>query len=222
MEIPFDIIVDTEFTNAAPGSGLASFVLSRPPMFYLESFSPPSPGQGSDPIRHWKKCADWTEDQQATKVLRHNLVGSAVQLAHLLRHLNAHTSGSDIPLHSPSYHSQEPSPAVLEIPSTSLAAFDGTGYHYLPEDSVDPRQPDHQILTHKRSFSPVSGQQLTPHDEPVHLPIARPPSGVASEPDLSMYSQYPRHSAIEVSQPSSYTHYPETALPHHTSFFAFC
>lgn len=223
MEIPFDIIVDTEFTNAAPGSGLASFILSRPPTFYLESFSPPSPGGGTEPIRHWKNCADWTEDQQATKVLRHNLVGSAVQLAHVLRYLNAHTSGSDIRLHSPSYHSQEPSPAALELPLQPLAAFDGTGDRYLPQDSVDLHQPDHPVLTHERSLSPsVSGRQLTLHDESVHLPIARPTSGVISEPDPSMYLQYPRHPVTEVSQPTSYSDYPETPLPHHTSFFAFC
>ncbi|KAG8213196.1 hypothetical protein J3R82DRAFT_11660 [Butyriboletus roseoflavus] len=215
MEIPFDIIVDTEFTNAAPGSGLASFILSRPPTFYLESFSPPSPGRGTEPIRHWKKCADWTEDQQATKVLRHNLVGSAVQLAHVLRHLNAHTSGSDIRLLSPSYHSQEPSTAVLEIQPPPLAAFDGTGYRYHPQDNVDLRQPDHSTLAHKRSFPPVSGRQLILHDESVHLPIARPPSG--SEPEPSMYPEYPRHPAIEVSQSISYSNYPETALPHHIS-----
>ncbi|KAH0833142.1 hypothetical protein J3R83DRAFT_12139 [Lanmaoa asiatica] len=133
MEIPFDIIVDTEFTNAAPGSGLASFILSRPPTFYLESFSSPNLGRATEPVRYWKKCADWTEDQQATKVLRHNLVGSAVQLAHVLRHLNAHTSGSDIRLYSPSYHYHEPSPAVLEIQPPPLAtAFSGT----LHDESV--------------------------------------------------------------------------------------
>lgn len=216
MEIPFDIIIDTEFTNAAPGSGLASFILSRPPTFYLESFSPPSPGQGTEPIRHWKRCADWTEDQQATKVLRHNLVGSAVQLAHVLRHLNVHTSGSDIPLLSPSYHSQEPSPAVLEIQPPPLAAFDGTGYRYHPqEDTVDLRQPDHSVLAHKRSFSPVSDRQLILHDESVPLPITRPPSGVIPEPDSLMYPEYPPHPALEVSRSTSYSNYPETAPPHH-------
>src|SRR5271154_3003861 len=41
MEIPFDTILDTEFANAAPGSGLASFTLSQPPIFYLENISSP-------------------------------------------------------------------------------------------------------------------------------------------------------------------------------------
>ena len=215
MEIPFDIIVNTKFTNAAPGSGLASFLLSQPPTFYLESYSPLNPGRDTDPVRHWKKCADWTEDQQATKVLRHNLVGSAVQLTHVLRHLNAHASGSDIRLHSPSYHSQEPSPAALEVQPPPLAAFASTGYHYHPQDSVD-HQPDHLILTHKRSFSsPVPSQHLSLHDEPLHLPIARPPSDVVLDPDLSMYPRYPQHPAIQLSQSASYSNYSETALSHH-------
>ncbi|KAI0048981.1 homeobox-domain-containing protein, partial [Auriscalpium vulgare] len=78
MEIPFDIIVDTEFTNAAPGMGLATFFLSQPPAFFLEDVP-------ADGTRAWKRCADWTEGMQATKVLRHDLIGSAVQLAHVLR-----------------------------------------------------------------------------------------------------------------------------------------
>ncbi|KAI9567294.1 hypothetical protein HD554DRAFT_982703 [Boletus coccyginus] len=197
MEIPFDIIANTKFTNAAPGSGLASFLLSRPPTFYLESFSPPCPGPGTQSVRYWKKCADWTEDQQATKVLRHNLVGSAVQLAHVLRHVNAHTSGSDIRLHSPSYHSQELSPAALEVQPPPLAPFASSGYYFHP--------------------------QLSLLDESLQLPFARPPSSVIIESDPSMYPRYPRHPAIEASQPTSYSNYPETALPHHISqFFTFC
>lgn len=220
MEIPFDIIIDTEFTNAAPGSGLASFTLSQPPTFYLESFSPPHPARGTEPVRHWKKCADWTEDQQATKVLRHNLVGSAIQLAHVLRHLNTHMSGSDIRLHSPSYHShsQEPSPTVLEVHPLPPAAFAGVGFHYHPQNSVDLRQPDHPILTHKRSFSsPAPGHQLSLRDESVHLPIAQPSSSMIPEPDSSVYPQYPRHPVIEVSQSNSYSNYSNNALPYHIS-----
>ncbi|KAL4066766.1 hypothetical protein V8B97DRAFT_1659865 [Scleroderma yunnanense] len=126
MEVPFDIIADTEFTNAAPGSGLVSFLLARPPTFYLETLSPPTPAQGTEPIRHWKQCADWTEGQQATKILRHDLVGSAVQLAHVLRHLNAHTSGSDIQLHSPSYMNHDTSPALLHDLAGSYSASGST------------------------------------------------------------------------------------------------
>lgn len=102
MEMAFDTIVETKFTNAAPGTGLASFVFSRPPSFYLETMTSP-PLDGGASLRTWKRCADWTEGMQASKVLRHDLVGSAVQLAHVLRNLNANASGSEISLHPPSY-----------------------------------------------------------------------------------------------------------------------
>lgn len=210
MEIPFDIIIDTEFTNAAPGSGLASFILSEPPTFYLES-SFQHPSRGAEPVRHWKKCADWTENQQATTVLKHSLVGSAVQLAYVVRHLNAQTSGSDVCLHSPGYHShsQEPSPAILEAHPPPPAAFVKTAYHSRPQDS----QLDHANLTHRRSSSlPVPRQQLVLRDESVAPPFTRPSSSVISEPDSSTYPQYPGHPAIEVSQPSLHS---DTALPYY-------
>jgi len=100
MEIPFSIIVETEFVNAAPGSGVASFFLSQPPLFYLEDIAPDP--AGGPPLRTWKRCADWTEGMQATKILRHDLVGSAVQLAYVLRNFQA-AAGSDIRLRCPPY-----------------------------------------------------------------------------------------------------------------------
>lgn len=149
MEIPFEIILDTEFTNAAPGSGLASFVLSQPPIFYLENVS--SPRSDGSVVRHWKRCADWTEGQQATKVLQHDLIGSAVQLAHVLRNLHANTPGSDIPLHSPSYH-VEPAPTPMELPQPPMAGLSGPGFHYR-SGPMDASTPDHHGHRRKRSYS---------------------------------------------------------------------
>jgi len=53
-------------------------------------------------MRSWKRCADWTEGMQASKILRHDLVGSGVQLAYVLRNFQA-TPGSDIRLRCPPY-----------------------------------------------------------------------------------------------------------------------
>ena len=100
MEIPFDTIAETELVDAAPGSSLASFFLTQSPVFYLEDITA-SP-TGGPPGRTWKRCADWTEGMQATKILRHDLVGSAVQLEYLLRKLQA-APGSDIRLRGPTY-----------------------------------------------------------------------------------------------------------------------
>jgi regulatory protein PHO2 len=112
MEIPFDTILNMEFSNAAPGSGLASFFLSQPPLFYLEG---PTQSQADGTVtRQWKRCSDWTEGQQATTVLHHELIGSAVQLAHLLRNLRANNPSTDIHLHSPSYHRPMDVPIALQ------------------------------------------------------------------------------------------------------------
>jgi hypothetical protein len=153
MEIPFDIIVNTEFTNAAPGSGLASFLLSQPPTFFLEEIpSPPA-------LRHWKRCADWTEGNQASKVLRHNLIGSAVQLAHVLRNLHARsTRSTDIPLQSPSYKAGAESPTTMEVPQPPMVGLSGPGFHYQDDTHVS-RQGDH-IHGHKGS---CSGLIMMPH-----------------------------------------------------------
>lgn len=103
MEIPFDTIVETEFVDAAPGSSLASFFLTQPPLFYLEDITTP---HGGPPLRTWKRCADWTEGMQATKVLRHDLVGSTAQLEYVFGKFQAAPS-SDIRLRylQPELHS---------------------------------------------------------------------------------------------------------------------
>jgi regulatory protein PHO2 len=144
MEVPFEIILETDFTNAAPGSGLASFVLSQPPIFYLETVS--SPGPDGSVGREWHRSADWTEGHQATKVLRHDLVGSAVQLAHLVRNLQA--CGSDIALHSPPHvGSVESPPSPMELPRPPLAGLTGPGFRYHSDTST----PQHPLQGRKRS-----------------------------------------------------------------------
>lgn len=185
MEIPFDIIADTEFTNAAPGSGLASFILARPPTFYLESLSPPAAAQGTEPVRHWKQCADWTEDQQATKVLRHEVVGSAVQLAHVLRHLNAHSSGSDIQLHSPSYMNHDTSPSLLQdfrgsyIPPMFSDYSGSTASHNMqtaPQTPLDRGPGAYTPLGQSRPYSAGSSVGF------VHTPLATPSPPILTTP----------------------------------------
>ncbi|GLB45436.1 putative homeodomain containing protein [Lyophyllum shimeji] len=133
MEVPFETIVDTVFTNAAPGSGLATFMLSKPPLFYLEDIGPD--GTARTLTRHWKRCSDWTEGQQATCVLRHDLTGSAVQLAHLLR--NLHTNSTSIPLRPPAYPVQSTTVATMELPPPPTAnPRSGPRYHYQFHDAV--------------------------------------------------------------------------------------
>lgn len=195
MEIPFDTILDTHFTNAAPGSGLASFVLSEPPIFYLESLSTPRPdGSGG---RVWKRCADWTEGMQATKVLRHDLMGSAVQLAHLSRHLSPNSShGSDVQLHTPQYVDNEgPSPTSVSITQPPMAGLSGPGFEQ--EDASDAPQSDYFVHRRKRSYSgPAS---LHHHHDGFDLAIidvnavGNVPRGPTSAPYSTSSYHHPLH-----------------------------
>lgn len=113
MEIPFKNIVTTTFTNTAPGSGVASFHLSEPPIFYLKNVNSPDADGSSD--HYWKQCSDWTEAHQATTVLHHKLKGSAVQLLYILQSLPTN-KGAEIRLRYPSYHVEPPSPIKLPLP----------------------------------------------------------------------------------------------------------
>jgi regulatory protein PHO2 len=201
MEIPFNTILDTQFTNAAPGSGLASFVLSQPPIFYLENLCTPRPdGSGG---RVWKRCADWTEGMQATKVLRHDLIGSAVQLAHLLRNLSTSTTGSDVRLHTPQYISRGGhSPVPVGVPQPPMAGLSGPGYNDR-EDTLDTSQSDYLIHGRKRSYSGPASIHHT-HEES-DLPTVDISAAVDVPQGLvsPTYSSY--HRSIERSHPNSYS-----------------
>jgi regulatory protein PHO2 len=169
MEIPFSTIVDTEFVNAAPGSGLASFFLTRPPLFYLEDLV--APPTGGPPVRSWKRCADWTEGMQASKILRHDLVGSAVQLAHVIRNLQAQAAlpSSDVRLRSGPYmRSDLASGQSLDTNSITLApSLSGQTHGYRPPfggSAVDTGREEMVTDAQKRfSFPGV-------HPQPVNAP----------------------------------------------------
>ncbi|KAH8094578.1 hypothetical protein BXZ70DRAFT_365745 [Cristinia sonorae] len=198
MEIPFDNIVETKFVNAAPGAGLASFFLRQPPLFYLETVTPPS-GNGP-PARGWKPCSDWTEGMQATKVLRHDLVGSAVQLAHVLRNLNVNnSSGSEISLHPPSYR-----PAADISPTPSHASTLGFVEH-------------NQDLMHSSRPEQYGYELQRPHSgDPLQHSLNRTPrhldDGSASHspsPSLLSHGSYPPISPLPTRNFSTYPEYPE-------------
>ncbi|TFK40073.1 hypothetical protein BDQ12DRAFT_482423 [Crucibulum laeve] len=123
MEIPFDSIAETEFDNSLLEGGIVTFLLTNPPIFYLENTS--SPDDDGTIHRDWKRCSDWTEGHEASRVLRHTLVGSAVQLAHLLQSIH-HITGTN-----PTYGADSMSTSPIEaVPAPSMAGLIGPGYHF--------------------------------------------------------------------------------------------
>ncbi|KAI0077261.1 homeobox-domain-containing protein [Panus rudis PR-1116 ss-1] len=200
MEIPFDTIVETKFTNAAPGTGLATFILDRPPLFYLETIGPAAPS--GLPIRGWKRCSDWTEGMQATKVLRHDLLGSAVQLAHLLRNLTSSTSGSEIALHPPSYNAS-PSPGMSsQVVGYVQPAVDAVEGEYWQRRASAP-------VIHRMSHSP----QIV--DSPYSSYSHPTPEGYYSDYD----AKQPRYRPPELElHPSGYPMPMSRSIPRRVSY----
>jgi regulatory protein PHO2 len=217
MEIPFCTIIDTEFVNAAPGSGLASFFLSRPPLFYLEDLvTPPTDGP---PVRSWKRCADWTEGMQATKILRHDLLGSAVQLAHVLRNLQAQAApSSDVRLRGPLYMRSEPpsvEPSSIPLPPS----LQGQTHCYRPPfggSTVDTGREEMVAEVPKRySFPGVQSPLSAPPDTTTYCdPLGTSPhshlgltDSTSSSPAIP-YSSYPLSAASSSSSYSTMSLFP--------------
>ncbi|KAF8622572.1 hypothetical protein AX15_006919 [Amanita polypyramis BW_CC] len=76
MAIPFNNINYTTFVNDGPGFSILSLHLSKPPQFYLYDCCRDRPCG-------WKPCSDWTEGYQASRILRHDLLGETMQMADL-------------------------------------------------------------------------------------------------------------------------------------------
>jgi regulatory protein PHO2 len=200
MEIPYDTIIDAEFTNAAPGTGLASFLLSQPPLFFLEHVSSPTPDRPT--VRQWRPCPDWTEGHQASQVLRHDLIGSAVQLSHFLRNLRA-GSRSDIPLRpadsyrtvaSPPMQMPRPSPP-MELPLPPLANLAGANLrvHYQNDGLDLPPSLGRRDLDRKRLSYSGSGMTNDSPDAFTNTTTQTPPQ---SAPANGRYAQHPSYAAV--------------------------
>lgn len=186
MEIPFSAITHTDFRSAGPGEGLASFTLSQPPTFYLENIAPAQPGSVLGTVtRTWKKCSDWTEGTQASQVLRHDLIGSAVQLAHVLSDLQDYRTRSSIPLTDPSasFHTTgsefrvpgSASATTLQIPQPPLTSLQTEAFPHLQRPA---------FLGHSRKRS-SSGPPALSLDVPLHRAHEFSPIGAGAEQSVA-------------------------------------
>lgn len=109
MDIPLDSITDIEISQGTDDTTHASLYLSRPPLFSMEVTA-------QDGSRVWIVCGDWTEGNQATTTLRHDLSGSSAPLTYLWNRLLADIRVPPTPPYIP--HS-----AALPIPSPPMHEF---------------------------------------------------------------------------------------------------
>ncbi|KAG8970547.1 hypothetical protein FRC03_006676 [Tulasnella sp. 419] len=123
MDIPFSSIikVDLHSTND-PRLAQATITLSTPPRFSMEADSPPDANGITE--RTWKKCSDWTEGMQATKMLRHEVIGHAVQLYRALSHFQGYRSPGLTP--SAGIVVLTPTPAYPQLQLGESSAHEGS------------------------------------------------------------------------------------------------
>ncbi|PPQ91012.1 hypothetical protein CVT25_013937 [Psilocybe cyanescens] len=226
MEIPFDTVIDTQFQATAPGLGLAVFVLSQPPIFYLENAS--APRADGSVARTWKRSSDWTEGHQATQVLRHSLMGSAVQLSHLLRSLPTNASASKPPLST--YRSKPSMSRPMEIPAPPLASLNNPPFRYsgmgnkgselIRLDQMRKR-PSYSALEHRHiseidlRATPHSAPALSYPKQPTYLPPANRPTatGFQSPPTFNDYQINSHQNAVISGYPAAPVSRPYSVQP---------
>ena len=103
MTIPLRNIIQTHIVNDKLVCTL-SFHLSETPHFYLKDNSQESQYA-------WKRCDDWTEGCQASKILQHDLSGEALQLVRLQQYIaQTKPAAFNNPLQKPIY---QPMPSTV-------------------------------------------------------------------------------------------------------------
>lgn len=176
---------------------------------------------GGPTVRTWKRCADWTEGMQATKILRHDLVGSAVQLAYVLRNFQANP-GSDLRLRcnpygrselSPMDHSSVTLPPGLACePQGYRPPFGGGGVETGRDGSgLVAEAPKRYAFpsiyvplsapSDTSSFGDALGGSPRPH-------LSLPPDGPSSSTPPSAFSPFPLSDASSSSSYSTVSLYP--------------
>ncbi|KZT65862.1 homeobox-domain-containing protein [Daedalea quercina L-15889] len=176
MEVPFDIITDVTVDGISPGMAMVCLTLSRPPSFFLESGAPL--GTDASTSKYWKPCSDWTEDMQASKVLRHELVGAAAQLSQdfVERYQLGRHAIPRFPTRPFPYGGEQarfdPVPAVrAPIPVAGQSGMyhpprmDYLSAHHSMSDTLSRRASETSVSTHSPApwdSSPVSSRQFLP------------------------------------------------------------
>ena len=97
MDIPFSSVAIAKVYNKTPTRLAVYFDLNRPPTFLIQQ--PRSYNQLPSSVRRfpplgvtageWASCRDWTEDNQASKVLRHEITGPPDELLQAIQCLSS-------------------------------------------------------------------------------------------------------------------------------------
>ncbi|KDN38414.1 hypothetical protein RSAG8_09508, partial [Rhizoctonia solani AG-8 WAC10335] len=120
----------------------------------------------------WQVCDDWTEGRQASHVMKHQLVGSSIQLAHAMRNFEARRQGLGRPMQIPQPpmlnvahpHPTQP-PPMFTFPNRTFTATHGRKRSYsgppAPVQMGDVFGPDYAEESRFGSF-PIPPQTAGP------------------------------------------------------------
>ncbi|KAF8651001.1 hypothetical protein AX16_004987 [Volvariella volvacea WC 439] len=185
MEVHWDQILEADFLNVTPGMGHAKFRLKASPSFFLESIVRNYNGK---PLRLWRRCADWTEDQQASQIMMHEVTGAAIYLSNLVDLVNAHHVRSSKNLLP---QVQIPAPPMASI-KTEYAPIAPTNYVQapipVPAVAYQPQSTyaggSQYVTTHTANSYPSSHASRTTYTEVhqlahVHVNVQYTGTGVA-------------------------------------------
>jgi len=129
MDIPFSTVVTAKVHNKTSTRVAVHLELSKPPTFFIQQ--PRSYNQLPPSVRRfpplgvtageWASCRDWTEDSQASKVLRHEVTGPVEGLLQVVQCLSGVPNpvyGTNITPPQPPEHCNDQQPPR---PGTSVA-----------------------------------------------------------------------------------------------------
>lgn len=209
MQVPLDYVAELEFTNANPGQGFLTVDLSRPPEFFLRAIQPKDDGVSSG----WRLCNDWTEDKEASRIMRHVLGGAALPLAYIVDYIKSHTATTQAaPAHPQctSYPANKSWPSTVPTPSrsppnTSYSCYAPTERQSMPLgwNSTSPTQ-------YPMGFKPPLGayqNHISPTPEALGL------NGLAGCPDSQLCHDLTGFTAVDTLSNASPNHLSSLLVP---------
>jgi hypothetical protein len=129
MDIPFSSVVTAKVHNKTPTRIAIYFELNKPPTFLIQQ--PRSYNQLPPSVRRfpplgviageWASCRDWTEDNQASKVLRHEVTGPVDGLLQAIQCLSGALNLAYGPNITPPQLPEPRNDQQLPRPGTSVA-----------------------------------------------------------------------------------------------------
>lgn len=208
MDIHFSSVVTAKVYNKTPTRLAVSFDLNKPPTFLIQqprSYNQLPPTVHRFPplgvtAGEWASCRDWTEDNQATKVLRHEITGPTDVLLQAAYHLNS-------------------------VITLVFAASITPPQPREPRNDQQPQRPGISVATNAHGNSVSSPRALSQSPPPTYREVQQPYTNISDFPqqgDLAMFQPgNGLHSPtlpMEVYQTSTTMYPPPYSLMHAQQF----